>query len=142
MRRVVPTAVMAMLWIGVVSGCGDRSAPELTSQTSTSASATPAASQVRFKNGDAYCAAHHSTRPKGFVVCSARIGGTWQTVVLPRKGRALRRHHPVQTASSYEQLGTHWRGGPFLCGVVTGGIVCVSSSSHGFDITRRGITTR
>jgi hypothetical protein len=109
----------------------------------TSASAKPAASYMLFKNGHAYCTAYGWTRPDGFVACSARIGGAWQSVVLQRRGRAFKAHQAAAPASRYQELRTHWRGGPFLCTVATDGVVCVSTvSGRGFGINGRGITTR
>ena len=81
-----------------------------------SASARITASVVLFKNGHAYCAAAKWTKAGGFVGCSARIGGTWQSAVLMRRGRAVRSDKSVApgVVSAYRPLRTHWRGGPFL----------------------------
>jgi hypothetical protein len=62
---------------------------------STSALAKPAGSYVLFKNGHTYCTAYNWTRPDGFVGCSARIAGAWQSVLLARRGRAFRGHQAV-----------------------------------------------
>lgn len=112
---------------------------------STSASATPVERYVLFKNGHAYCTAFEWTRGDGFVGCSARIRGAWQTVLLRRTGRPVRSHQVAAPAntSAFQLLRTHWRGGPFLCTVATDGVICVSSgSAHGFGINGRGITTK
>jgi len=110
---------------------------------STSASAKPASTYVLFKNGHAYCVAADWKTSNGFVACSARIRGAWKSVLLMRRGRAIKGHQAAAPASRYQSLRTHWRGGPFLCTVATDGVICLSTvSGHGFGINGGGISTR
>jgi hypothetical protein len=98
---------------------------------------------VLFKNGAALCAAYNWKSSDGFVGCSAKIYGTWKSVLLPAHGRTIRSNQAGNARSAYQNLGTHWRGGPFLCTVASGGIICVNSNTgHGFGINGGGITTR
>jgi len=112
----------------------------------SSASANSGATAVFFKNGHAFCAAYNWTSAGGFVGCSARIRGSWQSVLLLGTGPAIRvsgHQKARRPASRYQSLRTHWRGGPFLCTVAPDGVICLSSvSGHGFGISGQGITTR
>jgi hypothetical protein len=143
-RRLV-TAVALSCVLASVSACGggdDRqSDSEQVTSTSTSASATPVATYVLFKNGDVYCTAFKWTRPDGFVGCSARIGGDWRSAFLTGSERAFESNQAVAPTRRYQQLRTRWKGGPYLCTAARDAVVC-SSGVHGFVISPGGITTK
>jgi hypothetical protein len=110
--------------------------------SATSATARPTASVVLFKNGAAFCVAFGWTTKDGFVACSARIKGTWRSALLLRSGKVVRGRQAARSAQDYQPLRKRWRGGPFLCTVATGGVICVTTSGHGFGINGRAITVR
>src|SRR4051812_5237993 len=93
----------------------------------TATSAAPAGTIVAFRNGAAFCIGYNVNTSGGFVGCSARIHGAWQSVLLLRSGRPVKAHQAAQAASSYQPLRTNWHGGPFVCTVTPGGVICVNT---------------
>jgi hypothetical protein len=108
-----------------------------------SVSAASGSSVFLFKNRAAFCSAYAWKTRTGFVGCSARIHGVWRSVVLLHSGRVVRGRQAAPFGSTYRQLRTPLRGGPFVCRRAPRGVVCVHrSSGHGFGINSRTITVR
>jgi hypothetical protein len=104
--------------------------------------AASAGTYLLFAHGAAFCTAYNWAKTDGFVARSARIRGAWQSVLLLRNGQTVRSHQAAALPSPYQPLGRQWRGGPFVCTAAVGGVICASTSGHGFGINGKGITTR